>query len=266
MDRGFGHAGGHAAEEPATGGGWNLLKFACIAARPKTKTEDVSLTGKPKAIVPQKVPEGFSPNSPVVRFLMYPDQPDPGVPAPRSPAPYLTERYQAKSLAQIALEHEGVPEALAGPAAASAADMHLRDGWTQENLAKFRQNEVMCQHLFGKHWDPRYGRSRVRDHQTGGMLCWGDGETYLNMEVARSDGGAGGGVIDGHELRNTLRQDQRSLDAGGKPLPSERKGRVHLRGHPSGDVAHKTNDGYWRWLDPETAKGVDVKELKKLKK
>ena len=134
------------------------------------------------------------------------------------------------------------------------------------NLAKFRQNEVMCQHLFGKHWDPRYGRSRVRDHQTGGMLCWGDGETYLNMEVARSDGGAGGGVIDGHELRNTLRQDQRSLDAGGKPLPSERKGRVHLRGHPSGDVAHKTNDGYWRWLDPETAKGVDVKELKKLKK
>ena len=264
-DRGFGHAGGANKESEPEGGSWNLLKgLTCVAARPRSAKDasDGLPQKKPIALVSKKPPKGFSVNSPVARFLMYDDAPDPGAPAPNSPAPYLTPRYPNKSLYQIAKEHEGAPEPLAGPPAAVAASTHLNDGWRQENLALFRQNELMCQHIFGEDWDPRYGRSRVRDHQTGDMLCWGDGETYTDLDVPR--GTDPNGILDGRELREALRQDQRQLQAGEKPIPDQAKtGRVHLRGLPGGAVAHKVNDGYWRWLDNENVKGIDARELTK---
>lgn len=276
--------GNRTAETAAISGGgsrWQLLSLSCVATRrPASATADPPAQGGGEAKAgagsgglqriatkKKKLPPGISPNSPAARHLMYEDAPEPGMPAPISPANFLSQRFNDRPLGQVAYEHEGAAEPLYGPAAQHMASAHLQDGWSARNLDQFRRNELACQQLFGDSWDPRYGRSRVRSVETGELLCWGDGETYMSADVAnddayadsaglRADLGRGGQAIaDGAQLREALREGSRNPRSMLPPKATE--GRAHLKGHPMGDALHRKSSGYYRWLN-EDVRGVDV--------
>jgi len=101
---------------------------------------------------------------------------------PRTPTtsrvPYLRERFFQTWIGDLAIEHDGQPETLSD----EDASRRLASGWSASNDRKFAENEELCRTIFADNWDSRYGRSRVLSHQTGEMLCWGDGETYYDRE------------------------------------------------------------------------------------
>ena len=236
----------------------------CVARRPKSSTAD-GIDGLDSPAGPKKKPPpGISYANPAWRSLVYDEEVHPGEPAPLSAAPLLQKRFTNRDLNSLAREHEGAPEPLFGPAAQRVAALHVEDGWQPEVVDQFRQNELLCQQIFGRNWDPRYGRSRVRSAETGELICWGDGETYVDSEIADAP------LADGALLRNTLREGAYSLNHGGhlgddKPKssllpPSVTVGKKHLNGHPAGAHLLHNGDAYYRWMS-EDAKGVDAGSL-----
>lgn len=156
-------------EEPSSSsngddGGGILSLLSCTQRRPKSAANNIAAAPRLQPIVPKKPPAGFAVNSPVAQHLMYDDAPEPGLPAPTSPAPFLAQRFAQQSVSTLRTAHEGKPVPLYGGAAEHAAGEHLSDGWTQDNLAKFRQNELLCQQLFGQNWDPRCARLARRSY------------------------------------------------------------------------------------------------------
>ena len=286
-----GHAAAQSAAPESDADAGFLGLGLCVQSRPKA-AKDAPL----QRMVPKRLPPGLSATSPAAKYLMYDDAPTPGMPAPISPAPFLARRYSGRTMQQLAREHEGEAEPLAGPASRKVAASHMQDGWSAENLERFRQNELLCQvpkpptrtprahtphaalhlarkmselparsplshrqSLFGADWDPRYGRSRVRSSETGELICWGDGDTYTDAELVDGvdDAPLNKPHVDGAELRRVLRERSRTEGAGLPPKPQQ--GRRHMVGHPMGAPVHKQSDGYYRWLQREPH-GIDIDE------
>jgi len=99
---------------------------------------------------------------------------------PQSSVPYIRSRFSASTVMDLCETHDGVEE----QTGVDGGREHMAKGWTKENDQKFRENEELCRALFGGNWDTRYGRTRVRSAETGGLLCWGDGKTIYDVEGA----------------------------------------------------------------------------------
>jgi len=250
-----------ARREPSRAPGSELSRSASNAARSSETGRNEFNRSASKTL-----PPGTKPGHPAAKLMAVSHRPMPGTVGPLSPAPFLGRRFPDRDLPTLCREHEGAPEPLFGPQAAKAAQTHLDDGWTEEVLAKFRQNEALCQYVFGMSWDARYGRSRVRRADTGELLCWGDGDSYTDVKAE------GASVIDGAELTALLRDPQAkikmkittSVSSGALPgVPAAPEGsRVHLLGHPAGNKMIAAGSGYYRWIEKDPH-GIDVDRLGK---
>jgi len=229
--------------ETAPSGG--IFSLFCVSSRKKAD---------PYAIMAAPVPlgtlaDGFSPDSPAAKFLYYQYKPEPPQPPP-SPVPFLRPRFPESDLKTLAKVHEGEPEPLTGPASQRVADEHARDGWHPSNIHLFRANEAFCQSVFNDLWDARYGRSRVRSGQTGELLCWGDGDSYVDVLTADNN------MIDGAELTARVREASQRMRTPKKERPTE-SGRRNLLGHPCGAKVHRAGSTYYKWIDTNV-RGVEV--------
>ena len=97
---------------------------------------------------------------------------------PPSAAPLLARRFKDQTIHELHRDHDGE---VAPQSAVPFQKGH--PGWSDENERQFQINEARLHDIFGRRWDPRYNRTRVRSRKTDELLCWGDGQTEYDADA-----------------------------------------------------------------------------------